>query len=673
MIPRSIHALSLLFLSACSVSPPKVAGVAEPEENPAAYTDTDGDSIFDKHEGSDDPDGDGLPNWRDDDSDGDTVPDAIEAGDGDLATLPFDADNDGQPNFLDLDSDDNCIGDGVEARLGDDGIADADTDGVADPYDLDNDGDGIPDIAEIGSDCAKPDSDGDAVPDHLDIDSDGDGIGDRFEAGTTAYSSEPQDTDGDGTPDYLDLDSDNDGIPDADEGGVSSPTDPPTDTDGDGAPDAADTDSDGDAVSDWDELHTHGTDPYDADTDGDGFSDGGEVAVGADPMDPGVGIDGVYIEVPERSQVEGVFEFTPEIQRGDVAFLLDTTCSMSATANAMAEEFSAIVQDITALIPDTQTGFATYDDYAMAPFGSASTGDRPFILRQQVTDNRDAVQTAMAAVDIHSGYDTPESTMEAIYQGIMGDGYDQNCNGVYEASTDVLPFIADPGDAFSGTAGQSYQSDSSGGGTIGGFGFREHALPVIVYATDNRLRDADDDQFETPGGCPLDAGQADVVGGLATHGAYVIGINTRELNTVGRTQMQTLAAATGSYGDTDGDGAADNLLVFDWSGASSTSAEFRDIVVEAIDDLVEAIAFDSISLEIEGDEWGFVTDISPEAYTDVSRDEVPGPLDFALTFRGVEASTLDDQLFNLTLNVVANDTILLDSLDIIVVVPGSTL
>ena len=126
----------------------------------------------------------------------------------------------------------------------------------------------------------------------------------------------------------------------------------------------------------------------------------------------------------------------------------------------------------------------------MAPFGSASTGDRPFILRQQVTDNRDAVQTAMAAVDIHSGYDTPESTMEAIYQGIMGDGYDQNCNGVYEASTDVLPFIADPGDAFSGTAGQSYQSDSSGGGTIGGFGFREHALPVIVYAptTDSAMR-----------------------------------------------------------------------------------------------------------------------------------------------------------------------------------------
>ena len=34
---------------------------------------------------------------------------------------------------------------------------------------------------------------------------------------------------------------------------------------------------------------------------------------------------------------------------------------------------------------------------------------------------------------------------------------------------------------------------------------------------------------------------------------------------------------------------------------------------------------------------------------------------------------MDDQLFSLTLNVVANDTILLDSLDIIVVVPGTSL
>ena len=76
---------------------------------------------------------------------------------------------------------------------------------------------------------------------------------------------------------------------------------------------------------------------------------------------------------------------------------------------------------------------------------------------------------------------------------------------------------------------------------------------------------------------------------------------------------------------------------------------------------------------LEGDEWGFVTDISPQAYTEVNRDDTPGPLDFALTFRGVEASSMDDQLFNLTLNVVANDTILLDSLDIIVVVPGTTL
>ena len=119
------------------------------------------------------------------------------------------------------------------------------------------------------------------------------------------------------------------------------------------------------------------------------------------------GIDG-YIEVPERSQVEGVLEFTPEIQR-DVAFLLDTTCSMSATANAMAEEFSAIVQDITALFPTCRPA-SPPTTTMMVPLAARALGPT-FILRQQVTDNRDAVQTAMAAVDIHLG------TTPGVHQG----------------------------------------------------------------------------------------------------------------------------------------------------------------------------------------------------------------------------------------------------------------
>ncbi len=109
-----------------------------------------------------------------------------------------------------------------------------------------------------------------------------------------------------------------------------------------------------------------------------------------------------------------------------------------------------------------------------------------------------------------------------------------------------------------------------------------------------------------------------------------------------------------------------------WGGLARQQQSLKNVVHVAIDDLVEATALDAI---IAGYRWSRVghCDLHLDRDLDVSRDEVPDPLDFALTFRGVEAYTLDDQLFNLTLNVVANDTTLLDSLDIIVVVPGSTL
>ena len=36
--------------------------------------------------------------------------------------------------------------------------------------------------------------------------------------------------------------------------------------------------------------------------------------------------------------------------------------------------------------------------------------------------------------------------MEALYQSLTGAGYDQNCDGVYDSTTDILPFLSSASD-----------------------------------------------------------------------------------------------------------------------------------------------------------------------------------------------------------------------------------
>jgi MYXO-CTERM domain-containing protein len=86
----------------------------------APITDLDGDSIPDTSEGigcrvleSRDTDDDGVPDYVDLDSDGDTVPDRNEAGADPVR--PVDTDRDGEPDFIDTDSDNDCIPDRMES------------------------------------------------------------------------------------------------------------------------------------------------------------------------------------------------------------------------------------------------------------------------------------------------------------------------------------------------------------------------------------------------------------------------------------------------------------------------------------------------------------------------------------------------------------------------------
>jgi hypothetical protein len=92
---------------------PEADALADIGDPPA---DADGDTIADADEGEGDADADTVPNRLDLDSDGDTWPDAVEAGDEDTRTAPVDTDEDTIPDFLDLDSDGDGVGDRYEER-----------------------------------------------------------------------------------------------------------------------------------------------------------------------------------------------------------------------------------------------------------------------------------------------------------------------------------------------------------------------------------------------------------------------------------------------------------------------------------------------------------------------------------------------------------------------------
>lgn len=393
--------------------------------------DSDGDGILNVHEDFLDEintDGDEWADWLDLDSDGDLLPDALEAGDSDPATPPVDTDGDGTPDFRDLDSD----GDGIPdaPALAPDGTPlDSDGDGTPDSLDDDDDGDGIPDTIEGNT----RDTDGDGIPDRLDDDSDGDGVPDAIEGN--------RDSDDDGAPDFVDLDSDEDGLPDADE-----------DRDGDGlvAPCAGPP------------CESSRTEE---DTDLDGVPDLVESVAGTDPTDAESTIPegDFYFVLPfEGDPQEGTLDFSTAVRQADVFFSVDTTGSFGEEIAAIQASIDTlIVPGVAAIIADAAFGVGRFEDYPASPFGLAS--DRPFELLEAITTDMAALRTAVDALPpAAGGLDIPESGMEALFQWATGIG---------SPALGVAPFS--PGD-------------------IGGAGFRSDSLPVIVHVTDARSHEPAD-------------------------------------------------------------------------------------------------------------------------------------------------------------------------------------
>ncbi len=432
--------------------------------------DYDSDTICNEDEGQEermDTDGDGIPDYQDEDSDNDGIPDSVEAGDDDPSTPPVDTDADDVPDYRDTDSDDNGIPDKSE------GISDLDGDGYPNYRDTDNDGDGIIDKTEIGGDPYNPrNTDGnyepsDLIPDYNDPDSDNDGIADVYEKN--------QDPDGDGIPNYMDLDSDGDGIPDSAERGTNGDlAERPRDSDGDGYPDVYDVDSDNDGLRDDLEDANHNgvvdpgeSDPTKEDTDGDGVSDMIEQAAGTDPANasdnPRTRGDFVfmepYMELQEPS--EDVLDFSTSFKSLDIMFTEDISGSMSDEINSIRNTLASLLEDLicdagedpntTGCIPSVESGVEV--------FGGTYEGrdcDSTFCLAKSIDDNN-----------------VPSDP-----------GPDSQC------TYNKLPTNADGGTEYGVGAVWDSLQDSCAGfpNRIGKGCYREDALKVAILVTDESLQ-----------------------------------------------------------------------------------------------------------------------------------------------------------------------------------------
>lgn len=453
--------------------------------------DSDGDGIPDAIEGSGDPDGDGIPNYLDLDSDGDGIPDEIE-GTGD-------PDGDGIPNFLDLDSDGDTWPDSEEGNV------DSDGDGVPDFLDTDSDGDGIPDRFE-----ERGDEDGDGIPNRLDLDSDGDGWPDAVEYGQLRDSGlRPIDTDSDGIPNFLDLDSDGDGLPDSEELGC---------------PDS--------------------TERLLFDSDGDGINDLVEVGFSLDPDDIGQACDAArgidddvdfYFELPYREGdvAQDELEFTTDVRRADVHFNMDTTGSMSQEINALRTNLtSSIIPQLGATFEDVAFGVSQFDDFPCN--GHGADVDRPLILRQRVTTSAGAAQAGVNALALHSGADQYESGFESLYQLATGFGRRNtfSCLSSLPASGWLVPPF-DPAVGY--IAGQA-------DGAVGGAGFREGSVPVIIHITDAPSH-AKGESGGSSGDYRYGASRTETLGALNNIGAKVIGVAS---DSQARADLEQMTAAARS-------------------------------------------------------------------------------------------------------------------------------
>lgn len=130
---------------------------------------------------------------------------------------------------------------------------------------------------------------------------------------------------------------------------------------------------------------------------------------------------------------------TPSAASTDIYFLFDLSASFADDLPVFKTISPGIMASLAAQNPNTNIrfGLGRFEDYPIAPFGSAAAGDKAYERIIDLTTNQEAVAAAIASLSTRDGGDIRESQLTALYQIATGAGQDLSGAGQPQASIGV--------------------------------------------------------------------------------------------------------------------------------------------------------------------------------------------------------------------------------------------
>jgi hypothetical protein len=348
------------------------------------------------------------------------------------------------------------------------------------------------------------------------------------------------------------------------------------------------------------------------------------------------------IELAYRAApVDAQLVLNPSPRQLDLHMNIDTTGSFGDEIDALQRELSrTIIPQLRARIDDASFGISRFADFPLAPFGAPGLpprGDRPFQLLTPITNSLASVTHAVNNLDqpLGDGADAPEAGAEALYQVATGKGF------VWNGQTLITPFTA---------------TAAVGGGSLGGVGFRNQALHVVVHATDAASHEPND---YASGGLVGTHSMDDAIAAMNTLHARVIGIVSLG-GSYPRAELENLAIATGAVMTPTETGCPTGLngkampvtadicpLVFDVAADGSGLA---NSIVDATVGLLDGVRFSEVHAEVGDDPLGFITNIALKPLA--QPPGIPAPATADLLPSGAPDGKLDSYLNVQRLNLL---------------------